>query len=96
MALPARVLTNLTEGLEQLDKVLVGINSNSTLLYAPEIKLRSTQIETDHHLMTSIEGLYVGGDAAGLSGNIVGAMANGMVLGKYVVDVKKSIMVKNE
>jgi len=97
MALPARVLINLKEGIEQLDKVLIGLNSDSTLLYAPEIKLRSTQIRTNEFLMTNIKGLYVGGDAAGLSGNIIGAMTNGLVVGKNVVEEYENILKeKNE
>ncbi|RLC33624.1 FAD-dependent oxidoreductase [Candidatus Shapirobacteria bacterium] len=39
MALPHRIVTNILEGLEKLDKVMPGINSGSTLLYAPEVKL---------------------------------------------------------
>lgn len=39
MALPHRVVTNIIEGLEKLDRVLPGVASDHTLLYAPpEIK----------------------------------------------------------
>jgi uncharacterized FAD-dependent dehydrogenase len=47
MALPHRIVTNILEGLEELDKVMPGINSGSTLLYAPEVKFRSTKVKTD-------------------------------------------------
>jgi len=79
MALPHRVVTNIIEGLEKLDKVMPGINSGSTLLYAPEIKLRSSKIKTTKYLETSVKNLFVAGDAAGVSGNIVGAAATGMI-----------------
>jgi len=79
MALPKRIVTNLVEGLEKLDKIIPGIANNSTLLYAPEIKFFSTQIETDNQLETSIQGLFVAGDGAGVSGNIVGAAATGIL-----------------
>ena len=36
MALPHRITTNILEGLEALDEVMPGINSGSTLLYAPQ------------------------------------------------------------
>lgn len=79
MGLPHRIVLNIIEGLELLDKVMPGINSGSTLLYAPEVKFRSSKIETDRGLQTSIEGVYVAGDAAGLSGSITGACVTGIM-----------------
>ena len=79
MALPYRIVKNLTEGLEKLDKVMPGINNGSTLLYAPEVKFRSSKISTDTNLQTNIKGLYVAGDAAGLSGCITGAAVTGVM-----------------
>ncbi|MBR9982175.1 MAG: NAD(P)/FAD-dependent oxidoreductase [Desulfatitalea sp.] len=38
MALPERILTNIVDGLEQLNRVVVGVTNDETLLYAPEIK----------------------------------------------------------
>ncbi|MCJ7827857.1 FAD-binding protein [Patescibacteria group bacterium] len=85
MALPHRTVTNILEGLEILNQVLPGISSGGTLLYAPEIKLRSSKVVTGESLETAIGGLYVAGDASGLSGNIVGAAVTGMVAGRGIV-----------
>lgn len=83
MALPYRVLRNILEGLEQLDAIMPGINSGSTLLYAPEVKFRTTKFQTDTDMQTSgIKNLYVAGDAAGLSGSITGAAATGVMAGR--------------
>ena len=79
MALPHRIVTNIIEGLKKLDSVMPGINSGSTLLYAPEVKFRSSQIVTDKALQTDVKNLYVAGDAAGLSGSITGAAATGIL-----------------
>ena len=79
MALPYRIVTNIKEGLEQLDAVMPGINSGSTLLYAPEVKYRSSKVSTTPDLQTSIKNLYVAGDASGLSGSITGAAATGIM-----------------
>lgn len=79
MALPHRIVINLLEGLEKLDKVLVGINNGSNLLYAPEVKFRGSMVKTDNNLQTKIKGLFVAGDGAGVSGNIVGAAATGII-----------------
>ena len=86
MALPYRMVTNILEGLEMLEKVIPGINSDSTLLYAPEIKLRSSKIKTDKYLETNIKNLYVAGDGAGLSGNIVGAAATGIIAARGIIN----------
>ena len=85
MALPHRIVTNIIEGLDMLDEVLPGIASHHTLLYAPEIKLRSSKLKTAKFLETNIKGLYVAGDGAGLSGNITGAAATGLIAAKGIL-----------
>lgn len=82
MGLPHRIVLNILEGLEQLDKVMPGINAGSTLLYAPEVKFRSSKISTKKNMETSIKGLFVAGDAAGLSGSITGAAVTGVMAGR--------------
>ncbi|MFP3950987.1 MAG: NAD(P)/FAD-dependent oxidoreductase [Candidatus Bathyarchaeia archaeon] len=79
MAYPKRIITDLLEGLEMLDRVMPGINTDSTLVYAPEIKFYAMRIKTDDDLRTSIPDLYVAGDGAGVSRGIIGAAATGMV-----------------
>lgn len=78
MALPHRNVTNIIEGLEKLDQVMPGINSGSTLLYAPEVKFRSSQVLTDGKLETNLKNVFVAGDASGLSGTITGAAVTGI------------------
>jgi uncharacterized FAD-dependent dehydrogenase len=85
MALPERILTNLIEGLEQLNRVVVGVSNDETLLYAPEIKFFATQVETDAHLETKVHGLYVAGDGPGVAGNIVSAAATGLMPAKAIL-----------
>lgn len=84
MSYPQRIVTDLTEGLEMLDRVMPGINSDSTLLYGPEIKFYAMRIATDKHLGTKIPNLYVAGDGAGVSRGIVGAAATGLVAAKGI------------
>ena len=85
MALPERLLTNISEGLEKLNKVVPGVANDETLLYAPEIKFFATQIETDNQLQTRVQGLYVAGDGAGVAGNIVSASATGLIPAKAIL-----------
>ena len=85
MALPHRIVTNILEGFEKLDEIMPGINSGSTLLYAPEVKFRSSRIKTDCDLQTNVPNLYVAGDAAGVSGSITGAAATGIIAARGIL-----------
>ncbi len=85
MALPYRIVKNIIEGLEILNKVMPGINSGSTLLYAPEVKFRSSRVKTDKNLQTSIHCLYVAGDAAGVSGSVTGAASTGIMFARSII-----------
>jgi hypothetical protein len=89
MALPARILTNLVEGLESLNLVVPGVANDETLLYAPEIKFFATQIVTDNHLETTVKGMYVAGDGPGVAGNIVSAAATGIIPAKRILELNE-------
>lgn len=86
MALPYRNVVNLKEAIIMLDRVMPGLNSGATLLYAPEIKLRASKIKTNKYLETNIKNLHVGGDAAGLSGSITGAAVTGLIAGRAILN----------
>ena len=85
MALPHRVVVDIIEGLEALDKVLPGVASDSTLLYAPEIKLYAMRLEMNKNMKTRIPGLYAAGDGAGVSRGIVGAAATGIIAARDII-----------
>jgi len=85
MALPHRIVTDILEGLEKLDLVMPGINSGSTLLYAPEVKFRSSKVKTTPGMETTVKGVFVAGDASGLSGTITGAAATGMMAAQGIL-----------
>jgi uncharacterized FAD-dependent dehydrogenase len=85
MALPERILTNLIEGIEKLNRVVPGVANDETLLYAPEIKFFATQVETDNHLETAVKGMFVAGDGPGVAGNIVSAAATGLIPAKAII-----------
>lgn len=85
MALPERILTNLVDGLERLNLVLPGVTNDATLLYAPEIKFFATQVDTDSHLETTVQGLFVAGDGPGVAGNIVSAAATALISARAIV-----------
>ncbi|KPA14507.1 hypothetical protein MHK_005285, partial [Candidatus Magnetomorum sp. HK-1] len=43
------------------------------------------QIETNSHLETKINGMYVAGDGPGVAGNIVSAAATGIIPAKAII-----------
>jgi len=86
MALPHRVVVDIIEGLEALDKVMPGVSSDSTLIYAPEIKLYAMRLEMDKKMKTRIDGLYAAGDGAGVSRGIVGAAATGIIAARDILN----------
>ena len=49
LVLPHRIITNILEGLEILNKIIPGVSNDDTLLYGPEIKFFSNEIETDNN-----------------------------------------------
>ena len=85
MVLPYRILTDILEGLNMLDQVVPGVASDSTLLYAPEIKFSAMRIITKEGFKTSIKGLYTVGDGAGVSRSIVSATATGLIAAEHLI-----------
>ena len=82
MALPHRIVMDVIEGLEILNQIIPGVNADSTLIYAPEIKFYARRIEVGGSFQSSLRGLYVAGDGAGLSRGIVAAAATGILAGR--------------
>ncbi|MDF1532112.1 MAG: NAD(P)/FAD-dependent oxidoreductase [Methanosarcinales archaeon] len=86
MAMPHRIVMDIIEGLEVLNQIIPGVASDSTLLYAPEIKFYAMRLEVDPQMMTSIKGLYAAGDGAGLSRDIVNAAATGILAARGITN----------
>jgi len=85
MVLPHRILTDIMEGLEKLNEVIPGVATNSTFLYAPEIKYYSMKLAVDDTMETNIKNLYAAGDGAGLSRDIVKAAATGILAARGIL-----------
>jgi len=90
LAYPGRVMEDILDSLEQLDKLLPGVAEDSTLLYAPEIKFYSLKIKVDENMKTNIPFVYAIGDGAGISRGIVGAAVTGLIAGENIIEVSKT------
>ena len=90
LVMPKRVITNILDGLETLDKIIPGVNNDETLLYGPEIKFFSNEIETDNNFaLLKNKNIYFIGDGAGKAGNIVIAAATGLVAARNIIENTK-------
>lgn len=85
LVLPYRIIRNILEGLEELDKIIPGVNNDETLLYGPEIKFFSNEIETDNQFKIKDKNIYFIGDGAGKAGNIVVAAATGLIAARDII-----------
>jgi hypothetical protein len=85
MALPHRIVTNIIEGLEKLDKVIPGVSNDHTLLYAPEIKYYAMKTKVNDDLETSVSNIFAAGDGAGLSRDITNSCATGMLAARGIL-----------
>lgn len=86
LVLPHRIVLNILEGLEKLDKIIPGVNNDETLLYGPEIKFFSNEVLTDNKMKIDNENIYFIGDGAGKAGNIVTAAATGLIAARDILN----------
>lgn len=89
LVMPHRIITNILEGLETLDKIVPGVNNDDTLLYGPEIKFFSNEIETNNQFKLEKDNIYFIGDGAGKAGNIVTAAATGLIAARDILKSEK-------
>ena len=86
LVLPHRLISNILERLEKLDKIIPGVANDDTLLYGPEIKFFSNEIETDNNFKLMNDNIYFIGDGAGKAGNIVTAAATGLIAARDILN----------
>lgn len=88
LVLPHRIILNIIEGLDKLNEIIPGVSNDETLLYGPEIKFFSNEIETDNNFKLRDYDVYFVGDGAGKAGNIVTAAATGLVAARDILNEK--------
>ena len=85
LVLPHRIVTDILEGLDKLNKIIPGVNNDDTLLYGPEIKFFSNEITTDNNMKINGTNIYAIGDGAGKAGNIVAAASTGLIAARSIL-----------
>lgn len=86
LVLPYNTMKSLIEMVEALDKVTPGIASEHTLFYGVEAKFYSARPKLSERLETEIEGLYCGGDGAGVTRGLAQAGAAGVWIARSMLE----------
>ena len=83
-AIGYRTMTDILEFIKQIDKVVPGFANEDNLLYAPEIKFYSNQVEINNHFETNIKGLYSIGDGGGMTRGLMMASCSGVQMARFL------------
>ena len=84
LALPYTTMKSLIEMMAALDRVTPGIASEHTLFYGIEAKFYSARPYLSRRLESEIEGLFCGGDGAGVTRGLAQAGAAGVHIARQI------------
>ncbi len=90
LVFPHRIMVDLDEMIQALDKVTPGIASDETLLYGVEVKFYSNKVIVNKNFETSIKGLRAIGDGAGVTRGLQQASANGLSVARSIIKALES------
>ncbi len=85
LVFPHRIMVDLDEMIQALDKVTPGLASDETLLYGVEVKFYSNKVIVNKDFETSIKGLRAIGDGAGVTRGLQQASANGLSVARSII-----------
>lgn len=87
LVFPHRIMVDIEEMIEALDKVTPGIASEETLMYGVEVKFYSNKVVVNRDFETSIKGLRAIGDGASVTRGLQQASANGLSVARSILGV---------
>lgn len=85
LVLPYNTMKSLIEMTEALNYITPGIASEHTLFYGVEAKFYSKRPQVNEYFETPVDGLYIGGDGAGVTRGLAQAGANGVWIARNIV-----------
>ena len=85
LVFPHRIMVDIAEMIEALDKVTPGLASEETLLYGVEVKFYSNRVVENRDFETSVKGLRAIGDGAGVTRGLQQASANGISVARSIL-----------
>ena len=90
LVLPHRIMVDIAEMIEALDKVTPGIASDETLLYGVEVKFYSNKVVVNREFETNVKGLRAMGDGASVTRGLQQASANGLSVARSIINKSKA------
>lgn len=85
LVFPHRIMVDIEEMIEALDKVTPGIASEETLMYGVEVKFYSNKVVVNRDFETNIQGLRAIGDGASVTRGLQQASANGLSVARSIL-----------
>lgn len=85
LVFPHRIMVDIEEMIQALDKVTPGIASDETLLYGVEVKFYSNKVVINEDFETSMKGLRAIGDGASVTRGLQQASANGISVARSIL-----------
>ncbi len=85
LVFPHRIMVDIDEMIQALDKVTPGIASEETLLYGVEVKFYSNKVLVNTDFETNIKGLRAMGDGASVTRGLQQASANGISVARSIL-----------
>ena len=90
LVIPKRILDGIIEMIYALDKIALGTANDDTLLYGVEVKFYNMEVEINHDLETSREGLFVIGDCSGVTHSLSHASASGVYVARHIAGKQRA------
>lgn len=84
LVLPKRLLDDIVEMIEALDKVAPGTANPDTLLYGVEVKYYNIHVDVNNNLETKYPGLFIIGDGSGITHSLSHAAASGVYVANKI------------
>ena len=91
LVLPHRIMVDIAEMIEALDKVTPGLASDETLLYGVEVKFYSNRVVVNRDFETSVRALRAIGDGAGVTRGLQQASANGISVARSILKAMEAV-----
>ena len=85
LVFPHRIMVDIVEMIEALDKVTPGLASDETLLYGVEVKFYSNKVVVNKDFETNIKGLRAVGDGSSVTRGLQQASANGLSVARSIL-----------
>ena len=86
LVLPKRIMDDIIEMIETMDKVVPGLAEDATLLYGIEVKFYSNMVLIDKKCETNIKGLFAIGDSSSWTRGLSMSSAMGLYIADILLD----------